>query len=399
LLVVAQVALSLALLTAGGLFLRGTLEAGRATPGFDLEPIALAELDPTLVGYDEPRSRELLRQALERARALPGVESASMASLVPFDSTSVRLPVQAPGADAADERSVAWYYVVADDYFRTLGLPILAGRTFTAAEASSAGGNLVAIIDEPLAQRLFGGISQALGRYIEFPSGTPNTTAPPIEIVGVVPGTRHRMNEPAPSAHAYLPFGQVPAAQRHVSQMHLHVRAAGGVQPTTLLEPLRNELMRVDSALPVLSLKTMIEHRDEGLFTWSVRAAGRIFSMLGGLALFLAVVGAYGVKAFLVTRRTREIGVRLALGATPGDVMRQMLRESLGLTIAGLALGLLLAAATARLMSSLLYGVSPIDPLVLTASAAVLAAALLLAAYLPTRRATRIDPTTALRHE
>jgi ABC-type antimicrobial peptide transport system permease subunit len=155
----------------------------------------------------------------------------------------------------------------------------------------------------------------------------------------------------------------------------------------------------VDSALPVLSLKTMVDHRDGGLFTWGVRAAGRIFSMLGALALFLAVVGAYGVKAFLVTRRTREIGVRLALGATPRDVMRQMLRESLGLTIAGLALGLVLAIAIARLLSALLYGVSPIDPLVLTASAALLAATLLLAAYLPTRRATRIDPTTALRHE
>ncbi|HEX7237107.1 MAG TPA: ABC transporter permease [Gammaproteobacteria bacterium] len=398
-LVIAQVALSLALLTAGGLFLRGTIEAGRATPGFDLEPIALAQLDPALVGYDEPRSREVLREALERARALPGVESASLASMVPFDSTSVRLPVQVAGSGATNERSVAYYYVVTDDYFRTLGLPMLAGRTFTAAEASSAGGSLVAVIDEPLAERLFGGTGQALGRFIEFPSDMPNTTAPPIEVVGVVPGTRHRMTEQAPSAHAYLPFGQVPTAQRHVTGMHLHIRAAGGVQTATLLEPLRNELMRVDSALPVLSLQTMIEHRNGGLFMWSVRAAGRVFSMLGGLALFLAVVGAYGVKAFLVTRRTREIGVRLALGATPRDVMRQMLRESLGLTIAGLAVGLLLAAAVARFLSALLYGVSPIDPLVLTVSAAVLAAALLLAAYLPTRRATRIDPTTALRHE
>ena len=399
LLVVAQVALSLALLTAGGLFLRGTLEAGRATPGFDLEPIALAELDPALVGYDEPRSRELLREALERARALPGVESASLASLVPFDSTSVRTLVQVQGSGSADDRSIAYYYVVADDYFRTLGLPILAGRTFTAAEAFSPGGSLVAIVDEPLAEQLFGGTGQALGRFIEFPSGIPNTTAPPIEIVGVVPGTRHRMTERVPSAHAYLPFGQVSTAQRHVTGMHLHVRAAGGVQPTTLFEPLRNDLMRVDSTLPVLSLETMVEHRDASLFMWTVRAGGQIFSMLGALALFLAVVGAYGVKAFLVTRRTREIGVRLALGATPGDVMRQMLRESLGLTVAGLVLGLVLAAAIARTLSSLLYGVSPIDPLVWTASAAVLAAALLLAAYLPTRRATRIDPTTALRHE
>src|SRR6185503_751031 len=368
-------------------------------PGFDLEPIALAELDPALLGYDEPRSREIFREALERTRALPGVESASLASLVPFDSVIMRRQVQTAGAGAPDDAPVAYSFVVADDYFRTLGLPVLAGRSFSAAEAFSAGGTLVAIVDEPLAERLFGGTGEALGRFIEFPSRMPHTAAVPVEIVGVVPGTRHRMTELAPSAHVYLPFGQVPTAERFLSRMYLHVRATGGVDPATLLEPVRNELMRVDSALPVLSLKTMVEHRDGGSFMWGVRAGGLVFSMLGGLALFLAVVGAYGVKAFLVTRRTREIGVRMALGATRGDVMRQMLRESLGLTVAGLLLGLLLAASVARLLSALLYGVDPIDPLVLTVSAAVLAAALLLAAYLPTRRATRIDPTTALRHE
>jgi predicted permease len=399
LLVVAQVALSLALLTAGGLFLRGTVEAGRATPGFALEPIALAELDPSLLGYEEPRSREMFREALERTRALPSVESASLASLVPFGSRSIRRQVQTAGSGEPDDAAVAYYYVIADDYFRTLGLSVLAGRTFTAAEASFAGGSPVAIVDEPLAERLFGDTGQALGRFIEFPSRIPNTAAPSIEIVGVVPGTRHRMTERAPSAHVYLPFGQAPTTERFLSRMHLHVRAAGGAEAATLLEPLRNELMRADATLPVLSLQTMVEHRDDGLFMWSVRAGGQIFSVLGGLALFLAVVGAYGVKAFLVTRRTREIGVRMALGATPRDVMRQMLRESLGVTIAGLVIGLLLAAATARLLSALLFGVNPVDPLVLTASAAVLAASLLLAAYLPTRRATRIDPTTALRHE
>ena len=400
LLIVTQVALSLALLTAGGLFLRGTLEAGRATPGFALEPIALAQLDPGLVGYDERRSREVLRQALERARSLPGVASASLASLVPLDSTSVTTWVQTAGAEPSDRPPIAFYYVVADDYFETLALPMLTGRTFTAAEAFSAGGTPVAIVDEPLARQLFGGTDRALGRSIEFPSGQPNTPPRSVQIVGIATGTRHRMTDRAPSPHVYVPFSQTPFDRfAGGARMHLHVRAAEGADAAALLDPLRNELRATDSTLPVLSLQTMIEHRDRGLFMWTVRAGGRIFSMLGALALFLAVVGAYGVKAFLVTRRTREIGVRLALGATPSDVMRQMLRESLGLTIAGLAVGLLLAAAIARLLSSLLYGVSPIDPLVLTASTAVLAAALLLAAYLPTRRATRIDPTPALRHE
>ncbi len=398
-LVVAQVALSLALLTAGGLFVRGTIEAGRATPGFALEPVALAELDPSLLGYDEPRSREVFRQALERARSLPGVESASLASLVPLGSTTSDRWVQAAGSEVTDEPPSAYYYVIADDYFRTLVLPMLAGRSFTAAEGLSGGGYPVAIVDEPLAQQLFGGTAQALGRLLEFPSRLQDTPAPTAQIVGVVAGTRHGMAERGPSPHVYVPFGQTSFEQRSGTAMHLHVRAAGGLEAATLLEPLRNALESVDAALPVLSLQTMVDHRDRGLFMWIVRAGGRIFSMLGALALFLAVVGVYGVKAFLVTRRTREIGVRMALGATPGDIVRQMLRESLGLTIAGLVIGLLLAAATAQLVSALLYGVSPIDPLVLTASAAILAASLLLASYLPTRRATRIDPTTALRHE
>jgi predicted permease len=397
-LIVAQVALSLALLTAGGLFMRSTFEAGRQTPGFDLEPIALAELDPSLIGRDEPRSREVLQQALERVRALPGVESASLASLVPFGTRTQDRSVQLAGAgDGADEAN-AHYYIIADDYFRTLGLPVLAGRTFTAAEASFAGGSRVAVIDEPLAQQLFGGVAEALGRFIELPR-MPGTAVPALEVVGVVPGTRHQATERVPSAHVYLPFGQVPYAERSGTGMHLHVRAAGDGDSAMLLEPLRNELAAVDSTLPVLSLKTMVEHHEGGLFMWVVRAGGRIFSTLGALALFLAVVGAYGVKAFLITRRTREIGVRMALGATRGDVMRQMLRESLALTVAGLVIGLLLASGVGRLLSGLLYGVMPLDPLVLTVSATVLAAALLLAAYLPTRRATRIDPTTALRHE
>jgi hypothetical protein len=350
-----------------------------------------------LLGYDEPRSRELFLQALERARALPGVENASLASLVPFGTTSRDREVQTAGATAQAD---AHYYVVTDDYFATLGLPVLRGRGFTAAEGSSAGGNPVAIVDEPLAERLFGQADDVVGRFIEFPSPSSSAAAPTaIEIVGVVPGVRHRMNDRVFFPHVYIPFGQVTFGQIPGTTMHLHARVADTVNAETLLDPLRSALMAVDSALPVLSLQTFTEHRDGGLVMWVVRTAGRIFSVLGALALFLAVVGAYGVKAFLVTRRTREIGVRIALGATPGDVMRQMLRESLGLTAAGLLLGLVLALGAARLVSSLLFGVSPVDPVVLAGAATLLAAALLLAAYLPTRRATRIDPTMALREE
>jgi predicted permease len=399
LVIVMQVALSLALLTAGGLFVRSAIEARGATPGFDLAPIVVAELDPSLLGYDEARSEEMFRQALDKARSIPGVESASLASRVHFSGLSNSRRVQVAGPAEPEASAIAHYYVVADDYFRTLALPVLRGRSFSAAEASSADGNRVAIIDEPLADRLFGASGDAVGRFIELPSGAANTETVATEVVGVVPGTKHNMTDRAASPHLYVPLGQVPPAERGFTTMHLQVRAAANLNSAALLEPLRNELGALDTAPPALSLQTMVALRDASLPMWAVRAGGRIFSLLGALALFLAVVGAYGVKAFLVTRRTREIGVRMALGATRGDVMRQMMRESLGLTVAGLVIGLLLAAVVARLLSALLYGVDPVDPLVMTISAAVLAAALLLAAYLPTRRATRIDPTTALRHE
>jgi len=393
LMVVGQVALSLALMVAGGLFLRSTLEAGQAHPGFDIDPIVLAQIDPTLLGYDEARTREVYRQALERVRGLPGVEQASMGSLIPYDATIFRTRVNLPGADPADDSPVASYHVVTDDYFATLGLPMLSGRAFTAAEATSERGNPIAIIDEPLAERLFGDPNDALGRYIALPGNT-LLEAGQMEIVGIVPGVLDPFRDRAPSPHIYVPLGQ-----HFTAPMHMHIRAAGTIDPETLLGVVRDELLAVDPSLPVLSLTTLAGQRDGSLFMWGVRTTGKIVTVLGALALFLAVVGVYGVKAFLAARRTREVGLRIALGATGRDVIRQMLRESMAVTVAGLAIGLLLSAAISRLVSAGLFGVSPADPLVFVGCTALLAAAAMFAAYLPARRATRTEPTTALRHE
>jgi ABC-type antimicrobial peptide transport system permease subunit len=166
-----------------------------------------------------------------------------------------------------------------------------------------------------------------------------------------------------------------------------------------MLATLRRELQSLDARLPILSAKTMADHRYRSLTEWSVRAAATLFSAFGGLALLLATIGVYGLKAYDVARRTREIGIRIALGATSGDVKRLMLREGLRTTIAGVAIGLLLAAGLGKLVSGLLYQVSPFDPFALSAAAATLALAALAASYIPARRATRVEPLHALRSE
>jgi predicted permease len=400
-LVVGQVALSLALLTTGGLFVRGALAAAEADPGFRLERGLLLELDPALAGADAARGRVAYRDALERVRGLPGVEAASLASTVPFGPISTSRRVEAPGASTtvpdATEAVSAQYVVVGADYFRALGLPVLRGRDFGGAEEQVASAARTVIVDEPLARRLFGE-SNPVGQPIRFVA-KPGEAAPasePMEIVGVVPGLRHQLFDASPVPHVYVPFGGT-----YQSSMSLHVRSASS-DPSAqgqLLEGVRRELRAAAPDLPILSATTLQRYRDDSLPLWLVRTGARLFTLFGAVALLLAVVGIYGVKSYFVARRTREIGIRMALGATRGDVLRLVLREGLTLTAAGLAAGLVLALGAGRLVGSLLYQVSPADPLIFGVAPLLLAASALLAAYLPARRATRVAPITALRTE
>src|SRR5580765_1235180 len=205
---------------------------------------------------------------------------------------------------------------------------------------------------------------------------------------------RHNLFEDVPEPHVYVPYGG-----RFNTIMNLHVRLAPGVADAPMLTSIRRELQAVDPQLPVLSAKTMELHRDSSLQVWGVRVAATMFSTFGALALLLATIGVYGLKAYDVSRRTREIGIRMALGATSGDVKRLVMREGARTTIIGVGIGLLLAAGVGKLLSGLLYRVSPFDPVVLTVAALVLSTAAMLACYLPARRATRVAPTEALRAE
>jgi predicted permease len=393
-LVVGQVALSLALLVAAGLFMRGAVKAAVADPGFPLQGGLVAGLDPGLGGYDETRGRAAFTAILQRVRSTPGVASASFASLLPFgefnDAPLVQKAGTPPAPEGQRETGVdGTLTIVGTDYFDTLRVPILRGRGFTPAEEVSADAAQVAIIDDPMARRLFGD-ENPIGQRIQLQRERTRH----LEVVGVVAGVRHDLFDKAPEPHVYLPSGP-----RYRGSMYLHVRAADGMSAAALLTTLRESIRAVDPDVPVVNMRTLEQHRDASISLWAVNTGARMFSVFGGVALLLAVVGVYGLRSYLVSRRTREIGIRIALGATRSDVMRLVLRESFTLTLVGLALGLLVAFGVARAVSGLLYDVSAVDPLVFVVSPIVLATAALAASYLPARRASRIAPLTALRTE
>ena len=396
LLVVGQVALSLGLLTAAGLFMRGAVKAAATDPGFPLEGGIVGGLDPALGGYDEARGRAAYRNMLERVRSTPGVESASLASLIPFgefnDAPLVQKAGSPPAPEGQRETGVeSTLTIVGTDYFETLRLPVLRGRGFSAGEEQSASGPPVAIIDEPLARQLFGD-EDPIGQRIQLQRSRDRR----LEVVGVVRGIRHDLFDKMPVAHIYLPFGQ-----NYRGSMHLHVRVAGSsdASQATVLGAVRQQVRLADAGVPLNNLRTLQQHRDGSIALWAVNTGARLFSVFGGVALLLAVIGVYGVKSYVVSRRTREIGIRMALGATSSNVLWLVLRESVALTASGLGLGLLIAWGVAKAVSGMLYEVSSLDPLVFGLAPVVLGAAATAASYFPARRATRIVPVRALRAE
>jgi predicted permease len=399
LLVVGQIALSLALLVTGGLFARGAMKAAAADPGFRYERILLGSMDPALAGYDEARTRAAYRSVVDRIRNIPGIESATLTSIVPFGEFQEGRPVERVGGGSATVtgRSPS-YVIVGADYFKTLGLPMLRGREFTRAEEESPDAPRVAIINEPLARRLFPnedplGQMIRITRHVDEPAGV---DFEPMQVIGVAPGLRQTLFDQAPTPHLYVPYGT-----HFRSGMHLHARVAraGAEAEAAALLTLRQELRTVDDRLPVLALTSMQGFHDGSLGLWGVRMGGRLLTTFGGLALILAVVGVYGVKSYVVSRRTREIGIRMALGARPMSVLWLVLREGVWLTAIGLAIGLPLAALVGSALGGMLYQVSPLDPIVFALAPTVLALAATAACYLPARRATRIMPLTALRTE
>jgi predicted permease len=394
-LVVGQVALSLALVTAAGLLVRSAIDAARAQPGYEYRNGLVASIDPGLAGYDEAQGRQLFGRLLDEVRSLPGVRAASVASLVSYGEITDGETLRRPGTSGDQGKARGVSNIVGSDYFASLGLPVLRGREFSRAEESSSAAAPVAIIDEPMAKKLFPG-EDPLGQHVVLVKADDTPKGPPLEIVGIVPGLRHNLYDREPVAHVYLPFGP-----RYRSWMNLHVKHAGGgpEAEAALLRSVRSTIHAVDGRVPLLWIRTLESYHEANIALWLARLGARFFAIFGALALFLAAVGIYGVKAYLVSLRTREIGIRMALGASRQGILWLVLRDSLVLTGVGVVIGLGLAAAVAAAVAGLVFRSSPFDPVVFVGAVGVLLVTAAAATFLPARRATRVEPFVALRVE
>ena len=351
---------------------------------------------------DEAHGRQIFRALLERLGSIPGVESTSLAGTVPFGMVSLGRSVQrasdAPptSSDPSSKGTVVSmrFNIVGQDYFKTLGIPLRRGRPFASSEATGGSKSAVAILDKAAASKLWPN-EDAVGKHIRMISGE-GTKMQDAEVVGVVGSVQDNIFGGESQAHLYVPFGEEYQADMNI---HLKLAAQGPNSERRLIEIIRREIQSVDNRVPILALKTLHEHLESSAELWVVRTGARMFTIFGGVALLLAMVGLYGVRAYTVARRTREIGIRMALGANAGDTLRMILREGLLVTSVGAGIGLLLSAALGRVLASFLYKVSGADPVVFSAAPILLAAISLLACYLPARKAARVDPMVALRYE
>ena len=389
LLVGGQIALSMALLVGAGVFIRAGINVSSADPGFPLPGGMLAEIDVGIAGLDETRGRAAYAAVLDGVRAVPGVRAASAASMVPFGSVRIDRQVTRGSASAT---ATATFTVIGASYFAALGLPLAAGREFVESEERDPAAEPVAIVDRLLAERLFSGESP-LGQSVRL-SVPDAPLGELLRIVGVVPTVRDDVLE-QPSAHIYVPSGR-----HYQSAMTVHARTAPGAEGA-MLESVRRAIHRVDARLPIVSLRTMTNHRDASASLWAVFLIAQLFAAFGTIALVLATVGVYGLRAYLVAQRTREMGIRIALGATRKEVLRQLLGEGMRMTVVALLAGSALGLGLIQILraSGMLFEVSSTDPFVFTTAPLVLAAATAAASYLPARRAVGIDPVQALRSE
>src|SRR5262249_2077713 len=421
-LVVVQISFSLALLTATALFIRAADKAASVKTGLEPGSSALVETDASLAGYDRQRAQQVYQRLNQELSALPGVEQAAISATVPFGMVELSRNVQRAGLrPAADMKPAtaaeglafnATWNSVGANYFAAAGLPIIPGGGFGSLESTAAGGPAVAIVDETLAKHLWPD-GEALGQFIQYASpnapvattdsghigigndmsGEPGS-GQAIQIVGIVPATRYGLFQKNPAGEIYIPFAR--GFQNNIFFL-VRFRQYPQDAEAAAAELIRAAVRQTDPVLPILSLRSFEQHLDASIQLWLVRAVAALFTVFGVLALGLAVVGLYGVRAYSVARRTREIGIRMALGARSLEVLRMFMREGSITLFCGVGLGLLLAIATARIVSGFLYQVSPLDPIAFASAAILLALASLAATWLPARRATRVDPLKALR--
>jgi predicted permease len=385
LLVIVQVTMSLVLLCATGLFLRSLQRAANIDIGFRSGGMLTMSVDPAVHGYSAERTVRFLTQLRERAAALPGATSAVMTDVVPLSGGNRSDGFTVVGAQkSASQFTLAELYMASPGYFETMGIPRLAGRDFA---NESATGTKVAIVNREFAERAFG-TQNPVGQLIIGAGVT-------YQVIGVVGNIKSRTLGEDTRAMLFRSIDQSVASDPSVMGYSLIVSTAG--DPGALTPSVRETIRTLDPTMAVFNVATMQEHIKDALFL--PRLAGILFGVFGAIGLTLATVGLYGVISYSVSRRTREIGIRMALGAQVGAVQRLVVGQGLVLTLIALAIGLPGAWMASRLASSFLYGVSPHDLATFVAVPIILVAVALLACWIPARRAARVDPQTVLRYE
>lgn len=382
-LVVTEIALALLLLIGAGLCIKGFQQARQMEFGFDPRHGLVAGLRIGMNGYDEPRAKAFYRNLRIRLAAMPGVKEAALASWLPLGfegGPSLGAEVEGYSRSPNEDISVP-YSIVSPRYFAALGIPLIDGRDFTDQDDEKALG--VAIINETMAKRFWPG-QNPIGRKFKA-RGVDRT------VVGVVKAGKYRSLNERPKSFMYLPY------QQGVWDLNLGVCLRTEGNPLALASALRREIQSLDSGVEAWTVQSLAGYIEAAFLAQRITAT--MLSALGFVALVLAAMGIYGVMAYVVSQRTREIGVRIALGAQASDVLKLVLGQGLLLAAIGFGLGLLGALAATRLLTGFLYGVNPFDPAVFAVVTALLALVTLAACYLPARKATQVDPMITLRYE
>jgi putative ABC transport system permease protein len=390
-LVAAQVAMALLLLVAAGLFLRSLGEAATIDAGFNSANVDVVQVDMRLGGYRGDAGVRATANLLDRVRLIPGVTSVAASRMVPLQGGGLGLGrLRVPGyvGPEGNDEIAADADVISPDYFRALELPLVRGRAFTAADRQGAKG--VIIINEILAERVWPG-RDAVGQHILSQFGAPGSgeAERPLEVVGVAKTSKYRSIGEAPRNFVYVPL-----AQSFMEDLTFYVRRAPG---SSQIPAVRQAIRAFDPNLPVVHAQTLREATAIGLLPQKI--AAWIAGSVGSVGLLLAALGLYGLAAFSVAQRTREIALRMALGATRESVLALVLRQSARLALIGGVVGLALALGVGMVLQSLLIGIRPIDPVAFGTAVSTLVVVLLAASWVPARRASRLDPMRALRSE
>jgi putative ABC transport system permease protein len=385
LLIIGEVALALVLLICGGLLVRTFWQLRQVDPGFDYRNALAVTIQLSEKKYAKEEQINLFhQQLLQRIARLPGVESAGTARILPFiHDLPTRFYFEGRPRERDDRLPMTNYSAVSPDYFKAMGIPLLKGRVFS--DADRIGAPRVAIISQKMAQQFFPN-QDAVGKRLNVTTGQEAFR----EIVGIVGDVKQNGLNRETRPHTYEPFAQAPTPF-----MTVIVRAAS--DPSSLVPAIRNQVFEIDREQPLQSFRTL-----ETVVNSSIRQprfTATVLSVFAITALILAIAGLYGLISYSVARRTHEIGIRVALGARPSDVIRLVVVQGMKLTMTGLAIGLVASLVLTRLTSKLLFGVSATDPFTFGLIFAVLLTIALLACYIPARRATKVDPLVALRYE